>query len=624
MEAVPAEVLDENAWLTGALRSIASTGLSRSARKEAIWLAMKASMGAPSLNLQVHDGSWQEHSHVTQVASLALAGEDDSEDHRIVAEIHDRMQCIRAVVQNAVLESHGRGTMPLAHVDILRRNVALHAFGQGISMVSTLSESQLRHAQKGTLMQMDRFDRLEAELQDLKLEVSASQADSGLSTTNECSSIERADSECSFSLSFPKATPSSPVTNSRFDGSTLQSAWGKSMDMEALMEWAQSLQDADAVDERTSKTDDALGSALLTDGDSTRVYDSQSVVVPPIAGSKHAIKPRRNWADIVDTSSDDDESHTGVAMGYPTLEDNGIGDRKDASDDVTLEKNETDPNEIPPGPEGHRTRSMTQAEEWGQSLQDTDAVVETTTATALGETTEPSDSSTIVVNVSDDRLGKCCDTAGFSAMAIHILNRSQEVPPAPSHESIEQQISRLKDLGAAVGTEFDFSNAEIETFRAKGVVLMPPLIASKRSSMNNSTGPIPMHAMSNRWAKECNYSSKPGYASRASGKISARKGTMCGTKHMWQPLPCRSAWINSQQQTMRAVSRGWKPSFQRLLRLLMAAAAGLSKSVQVLAAEAAAARTGKEASEMRWPWFCKQIVYCERAFGSCAAHLNYE
>ena len=96
--------MDKKIWLPGALRSIASIGLSRSARKDAIWLAMKAFMGAPSLNLQVHDGFRQEHSLVTQVASLSLADEDDSEDDRIVAQTNDRMQCITVVAENAVLE----------------------------------------------------------------------------------------------------------------------------------------------------------------------------------------------------------------------------------------------------------------------------------------------------------------------------------------------------------------------------------------------------------------------------------------------------------------------------------------------------------------------------------------
>ena len=154
-------------WLAMALRSISDSRLSKSQRKEATWMAMRASM-APPRQLDLDSGSETcSASNLGFVAGDTGSGNSDcsggfpydhtseqcvsDEDDLIIAEINDRIQCIRVVVANAVFQVHGRHPLPVTHLDVLRRNVALHAF-KGIGTVSALTtcEPPIRHVLSST------------------------------------------------------------------------------------------------------------------------------------------------------------------------------------------------------------------------------------------------------------------------------------------------------------------------------------------------------------------------------------------------------------------------------------------------------------------------------------------
>ena len=217
-EADQSNGISEGDWLARALRSIADSRISKSQKKEATWVAMRVAMSTtPKGDSDSCSGIEKETNLLAETggtcgtADEGIGSPDNdhnpeqgkiSVDDIFNAEIDDRMQCIRPVIAHAVMQAHGQLSATIAHADTLRRNVALHAF-DGIGNVSSLTMSQLRHAQKGILKQMDRFEKLEAEIVELKELVSAAGLDETIVATQapqqaavtEASTAQKAETE---------------------------------------------------------------------------------------------------------------------------------------------------------------------------------------------------------------------------------------------------------------------------------------------------------------------------------------------------------------------------------------------------------------------------------------------
>ena len=83
--------------------------------------------------------------------ALLESGHVASFDKRVEAEVVDRLNCIRPMLQDLVSAAASGSEVQDEHLQRLRRNVALHAmFGSGL-VISDLNAAQLRLAQKGTL-----------------------------------------------------------------------------------------------------------------------------------------------------------------------------------------------------------------------------------------------------------------------------------------------------------------------------------------------------------------------------------------------------------------------------------------------------------------------------------------